>query len=236
MSRGTHADLVREQDVADIVAVRRNNWLSGVVAGLAGLIGAGYLLRGSGPVDVVVGVALLLLAALHATALGSARTPVLVADEHGIRLRVGLTWRGIPWGAVRQVVVEHADNPLREGRLVVVPRDPASTIDDLGGLSRAHLRWNEVWYGAALSVPLGMTTLTDSTDLGADLNALADGRTDVVYLRGHQLAQLDDVVAPPRVDDAPALEPEPVAADPVHDDEELEPQVAQETEPLAEPL
>ncbi|MGZ4611053.1 MAG: helix-turn-helix domain-containing protein, partial [Actinomycetes bacterium] len=235
MSPGTHVGAASELDATDVVAVRRNNWLSGVVAGLAALVGLGYLLRGSGLLDVVVGVVLLLLAALHATALGSARTPVLVADEHGIRLRVGLTWRGIPWGAVRQVVVEHADNPLREGRLVVVPRDPASTLDYLGTLSRMHLRWNELWYGAALSIPLGMTTLTDSPDLGADLSALADGRTDVVFLRGSQLAQLDDVVAPPRTDDHATPEPEEVAADLVEEHADVEP-VAEESAPEPESL
>ncbi|HET6166361.1 MAG TPA: hypothetical protein VFE07_05995, partial [Marmoricola sp.] len=181
----------------NLVAVRRNVWLSGVVAGLAALIGIAYLLRGSG-LGILVGVVLLVVAALNALGVSAARTPVLVADQHGIRLRVGLTWRGLPWGAIRQVVVEHADHPLREGRLVVVPRDPGSTTDHLGTVGRLHLLWNELWFGAALSIPLGMTTLTDSSDLGTDLAALADGRTDVVQLRGRQRAQLDDVPAPER--------------------------------------
>ena len=198
---------------SDVVAVRRNVWLSGVVGGLAALIGLGYLLRATGALDTVVGAVLLAVAAVHGTALRAARTPVLVADGQGIRLRVGTGWRGLPWGAVRQVVVERADSPLRESRLVVVPRDPAS-LDHLDVLGRLHLRWNLLWYGAALSVPLGMTTLTDSTDLAGDLAALAEGRSDVVALRGRRLAQLDDVVAPA---DEPALEPvvepdvEPVA-------------------------
>jgi cytoskeleton protein RodZ len=190
-----------EPEAADTVVIRRNLWLSGVVAVLAALIGLGYVLRGSTVLDTVAGVVLLLIAAVHAAALGPARSPVLVADEHGIRMRVGLAWRGLPWGSVRQLVVEHADNPLREGRLVVVPRDPGTTLDRLDGLARLHLRWNELWYDAALSVPLGMTTLTDSADLGGDLATLADGRTDVVHLRGRQLAQLDEVVAPPRDDE-----------------------------------
>jgi hypothetical protein len=212
MSTGTsaaaHAAAVEHEH--DVVAIRRNAWLSGVVGGLSALLGLAYLLRASSVLDTAVGVVLLLLAVLHGTALGAARTPVLVADEHGIRLRIGLTWRGLPWGAVRQVVVEHADSPLREGRLVVVPRDPASALDYLGGVARLHLRWNHLWYGAPLSVPLGMTTLSDTTDLGGDLVDLADGRTDVVYLRGRQLAQLDEVVSPPRETHGsdPASDPE----------------------------
>lgn len=200
MSTGTsaaaHGSAVEHEH--DVVAIRRNAWLSGVVGGLSALLGLAYLLRGSSVLDTAVGAVLLLLAVLHGTALIAARTPVLVADEHGIRLRIGPTWRGLPWGAVRQVVVEHADSPLREGRLVVVPRDPGAALDHLGGVARLHLRWNHLWYGAPLSVPLGMTTLSDTTDLGGDLADLAAGRTDVVYLRGRQLAQLDEVVSPPR--------------------------------------
>ena len=199
MSTGTSAavDAVDLADDHDVVAIRRNAWLSGAVGGLSALLGMAYLVRGSGPVDVLVGIVLLVLAAVHASALVAAQTPVLVADEHGIRLRIGPTWRGLPWDSVRQVVVEHADSPLREGRLVVVPRDPGSALVRLGGLARLHLRWNHLWYGAGLSVPLGMTTLTDTNDLGGDLNDLAAGRTDVVYLRGRQLAQLDEVVCGP---------------------------------------
>ena len=200
MSTGTSATVhaADPEEDRDVVVIRRNAWLSGVVGGLAALLGLAYLVRGSGPVDAVVGVVLLLLAAVHGTALSAARTPVLVADQHGIRLRLGLTWRGLPWGAVRQLVVEHADSPLREGRLVAVPRDPGAALAHLGRLARLHLRWNHLWYGAGLSVPLGMTTLTDTNDLGGDLADLAAGRTDVVYLRGRQLAQLDEVVSPPR--------------------------------------
>lgn len=204
---------VVETATGDLVAVRRNVWLSGFVAGLAALVGAGYLTRGSSVLDTVVGIVLLAIAGVHATALVSARTPILVADEHGIRLRIGLTWRGLPWGAVRQVVVEHADNPLREGRLVVVPRDPDATLEHLDALARLDLRWNELWYGAPLSVPLGMTTRTDSPDLGADLSTLADGRADVVHLRGRQLAQLDDVPVPTR-----AAENDPTEADGIEGD------------------
>lgn len=190
-SRATSAGLV--PDTLEYVAIRRNIWLSSAVAGVAALVGLAYLLRGTGTLDIAVGVVLVVLAGVHGAGLMSARTPVIVADEHGVRLRIGLAWRGLPWGSVRQVVVEHGDVVLREGRLVVVPRDPASTLDYLGPLGRLHLRWNELWYGAPLSVPLGMTTLTDSADLAAELTALADGQTDVVQLRGRRRARLDEV-------------------------------------------
>jgi cytoskeleton protein RodZ len=206
------------------VAIRRNVWLSGAVAGLAALLGLAYLVRGSSILDTVAGVALVLLAILHATALVSSRAPVLLADDQGIRLRLGLTWRGLPWGSVRQVVVERGDTVLREGRLVVVPRDPSSTLDYLGSLGRLHLRWNQFWYGAPLSVPLGMSTVSDSTDLAGDLGVLAGGRADVVQLRGNQLAQLDEV---------PASGWREVSEEPADSTEQIDVEPTAESEPVA---
>ncbi|MCW2854734.1 MAG: helix-turn-helix protein [Marmoricola sp.] len=186
------------QDEGTLVALRRNVLLSGVVGGLALLLGVAYLLRSSSGFDTLIGLLMLGIAALHLPTLIAARTPILVADDHGLRLRVGLAWRGLPWRSIRQVVVETADSPLREGRLVVVPRDPEALLDHLGTIDRLHLRWNEFWYGAELSLPLGVTTLADSPDLASDLIALAHGRTDVVALHGRHIAQLDEV--PPRAE------------------------------------
>jgi cytoskeleton protein RodZ len=185
------------QDEGSLVALRRNVLLSGIVGGLALLLGAAYLLRSSSGFDTLIGLLMLGIAVLHLPTLVAARTPILVADDHGLRLRIGLAWRGLPWRAIRQVVVETADSPLREGRLVVVPRDPEVLLDHLGPIDRVHLRWNEFWYGADLSLPLGMTTVADSPDLASDLIALADGRADVVALRGRKIAQLDDVPTRP---------------------------------------
>ncbi|HEX4190315.1 MAG TPA: RodZ domain-containing protein [Marmoricola sp.] len=188
-----HDGLVEPHDaVEDLVAIRRNVLLSGVVGGLSMLLGIAYLVRGQSAFDVLLGLLLVAIACLHLPALVSARTPVLVADDHGIRLRIGLTWRGLTWGSIRQVVVEYADSPLREGRLVLVPRDPKVAFNHLGLLAEAHLRWNNVWYGAPLSIPLGMTTLIDSADLAADLASFADGRVEIVNLRGRELSRLDD--------------------------------------------
>lgn len=206
----------------DLVAIRRNLLLSGVVGGMAVLIGTAFLVRGSWALDGLLGVLLLGLGALHLAGLASWRVPVLVADEQGIRLRLGWSWRGLPWAAIRQVVVEHPESPLREGRLVVVPRDLASIDDGLDLLAGLHLRWNRLWYGAALSVPLGMSTYTDTPDLASDLRALTAGRIDVAELRGKQLANLGEV--PPR-----AREHEPTRQDASeHVPEEERPLVAHE--------
>ncbi len=205
VATGKHRDL--DHDAGDLVAIRRNILLSGVVGVLAALIGLAFLVRSEWAMDRPLGLLLLLLAATHLVALASWRVPVLVADGQGIRLRLGFSWRGLPWGSIRQVVVERAESPLREGRLVVVPRDLAGTADALDPLGRLHLRWNRLWYDAPLSVPLGMTTFTDTPDLARDLRALSGGRVDIADLRGSQLANLAEVptraraVTPPAADD-----------------------------------
>ncbi|RNL79767.1 RodZ domain-containing protein [Nocardioides marmorisolisilvae] len=209
--RNSHSNAHFDADDHDVVSLRRNVLLSGVVGGLAMLLGLAYLIRGSSPFDVIIGLLMVLVAGWHLPALAAARLPVVVADDQGLRLRIGYTWRGLPWSAVRQVVVEYAESPLRDGRMVVVLRDPSRLLDGLGSVAQAHLRWNELWYGAQLAFPLGMATVTDSTDLAADLELHAAGRTEVVSLRGRDLSNLDEppvqerpepLVAPTWVPDA----------------------------------
>ncbi len=214
MSQGVDTEVRSgpEPEGATEVVIRRSVLLSGVVGGLSMLLGIAYLVRAGSALETILGLALVGLAALHLPALASARIPVVVADTYGIRFRVGLTWRGLPWSDVRQVVVEYADSPLGEGRMVVVPRDPESVLDCAGELARTHLRWNRLWYGAPLSVPLGMTTAVDGPDLAADLKLLAAGRAEVVNLRGRDLAHLDDVPSRHRNDEAPAFAPPAVEA------------------------
>jgi cytoskeleton protein RodZ len=206
----------------DLVSVRRNVLLSGVVGGLSLLLGLAYLIRGSSGFDVLLGLLLLAVAVLHLPALAWGRTPVLVADDQGIRLRIGLDWRGMPWTSLREVVVEYADSPLREGRLVLVPRDPKATFNNLGLLAEAHLRWNNLWYDAPLSIPLGITTVVDVRDLAAELAALADGRVEIVNLRGRELSRLDEVPAhpvtdPPEGPEGLVLDEQPVPYEPDED-------------------
>ena len=55
-----------------------------------------------------------------------ARTPLLVADAQGVRIRLGRTWRGLPWGALAQVEHRPRRGLLRDGRLVVVAHNLAA--------------------------------------------------------------------------------------------------------------
>ncbi|RNL65047.1 DUF4115 domain-containing protein [Nocardioides marmoriginsengisoli] len=197
----TETDAVHElEHDENLLAVHRNVLLSGVVGGLALVLGLGYLIRGSSFFDALIGLLLLAVAALNLPAVVAARTPVLVVDDQGIRFRIGFSWRGLPWQDVRQVVVESPETLLREGRLVIVPRDRSATADYQGPVAQAHLRWNQYWYGAPVALPLGMTTVTDSIDLAADLDVLAAGRTEVVGVQGRQLAPLDEVQPRPAAD------------------------------------
>ncbi len=184
----------------------RGKWRLDATMGLLALgVGAAFLLRSGSWFDALAGGVLLLLAAGHLGAALSARAPVLVADAQGIRIRIGGAWRGIPWQAIRQVVVERRGSVLAEDRLVLVPREP-EVLEGLGTQNRfrgrAHLRWNTLWYGAPLSLPVGLTAESDSEDLVADLSALAGSTTEIVRLRGGaQRARLEEM---------PHARPEPV--------------------------
>ena len=46
-----------------------------------------------------------LVAVAHLAALLDARTPLLVADDLGVRLRLGRSWAGLTWGSLRRVQV-----------------------------------------------------------------------------------------------------------------------------------
>lgn len=176
------------------IAIRRNVALFAIVGAAAVGLSYAFLSRGEGFLDAVLGSVLLLVGALHLFALVGARNPLLVADEDGISVRVGLVWLELPWTSVRQVVVEQPDSWLRDGRVVVQPRH-SDDLHGLGVFGRIHLTWARRWYGAPLGVPIAMTTTSSSDGLVEDLGRLANGRTDVVALRGRHLASLAEVPA-----------------------------------------
>ena len=145
------------------IEVRRNARVSAVAAGLTGLVTAAYFVRAAGGgsvVDWLVFVVLGALTAAHLHSLRDARTPLFVADEQGVRVRTGRTWRGMPWSELDEVEHLPRRGLLRDGRLILFPEDGSQHV----------------------ATPLGLvTTVTGADgDLTAALAALAGDRCAIV--------------------------------------------------------
>ncbi len=115
-----------------------------------------------------------------------ARTPLLVADAQGVRIRLGHTWRGLPWSAVHHVEHTPRRGVLRDGRLVVVAHNEELVLDELDARGRRQAGLSRRLYGAPLAVPLGLATrvLGGGDDLAAALDRVALRSTEVVVLDG----------------------------------------------------
>ncbi|HET8604712.1 MAG TPA: helix-turn-helix domain-containing protein [Marmoricola sp.] len=176
------------------LVVRRNAALSGAVGVAASAMAIAYVWRassGGALWDWLIFAVMAVVGAAQLAALVDARTPLLLADSLGVRVRLGKEWRGLPWSALDQVVVERRESMLRDGRLVLSPRDLAGALDGLDRGARRQVTRTQRWYGAPLAVPLAVTTRVNTDRLVDDLAELAAGRTDVVLLRGKELANLD---------------------------------------------
>ncbi|WP_435741615.1 helix-turn-helix domain-containing protein [Nocardioides sp. SYSU DS0663] len=179
------------------IVVRRNAPLSAAVGGLASAVAIAYLARATGSgawIDWVLCLVMSGLAAAHLLGLLDARSPLLVADDHGVRIREGRAWHGMTWDSL--LSVEHLPRRglLRDGRLDVVATGPDGAEQ-------------------VLSVRLSMATTVVSAepDLTAVLLDLTRGRTEVVEL-DPTLPLDEEIDAPDEVVDAE----EPAA--PMHED------------------
>ena len=166
------------------VEVRRNVGLSAGVAGFAALLTVAFAARaftgGTGLDWLAFGV-LALVTIAHVAALVDGRAPLLVADEHGVRLRQGAQWRGIAWPDID--CLEHLPRRglLRDGHLLVDGYDDRQLV-----------------------VPLTLATRVVGAETGtlSDVLAeLADGRADVTEV----VPGLADDGAPAREDSVPQL-------------------------------
>ncbi|HEY6934759.1 MAG TPA: RodZ domain-containing protein [Marmoricola sp.] len=201
------------------LVVRRNAALSGAVGVAASAMAIAYVWRASAGGafwDWLIFALMALVGSVQLAALVDARTPLLLADTLGVRVRLGKEWRGLPWSALDQVVVERRESVLRDGRLVFSPRDLAGALDGLDRSARRQVARTQRWYGAPLAVPLAVTTRVNTARLVDDLAELAAGRTEVVLLRGKELANLE---APQTVEE-PAPEPRGETTDPTEQVEE----------------
>ncbi len=168
------------------VEVRRNALVSGVLGLASSAMAIAYLRRaadGGAALDWVLCLLLAVLAALLLRGLLDARTPLLVADEMGVRIRLGAQWRGLPWEAIDRVLVTPRRGLLRDGRIVVGLVHVQRATEGLEGRARRAARLNHKMYGAALAVPVGLTTrVSGEGDLADRVAELSHGRAEVVTL------------------------------------------------------
>lgn len=215
-----------------VLEVRRN----GLVAGLVGVISAGvaiaYLARATqsgAALDWVLALCLGLLAAAWLRALIDARTPLLVADGHGIRIRLGRSWHGLVWSEVGHVDHFARRGLLRDGRVVVVPADEAGFAEALDAGGRREFAMSRRLHGAPLAVPLGMnTTVTGpEADVLRSLELLAAGRSPIVDVRETPPEPVPEPEAHAAPETEPVTEPEPAAVAVAEPESLAEPELAE---------
>jgi hypothetical protein len=183
--------------------VRRRAGLAVALGAGASLVAVAYLARAVGDgglLDWALSVVLGLIGVVNLAALLDARTPLLVADDLGVRLRLGRTWVGLPWAGLEHVEHRPRGGWWSDGLLVLRPRYVQRVVEDLDPAARRIARVNRRMHGAPLAVPLGMATRVSGggADVAAALRDLADGRTLVT-----QPVPAAPAVAAPLPDDPP---------------------------------
>lgn len=106
--------------------IHRRVGIYGLLGGWCLVLAAGFAWlaydSGSTAVWVVAGV-LGLLALIHLWGLLDARTPLFVADGHGVRMRDGRAWIGLLWSEMGDIRIEGRDGVRHDPRVKVVPAD-----------------------------------------------------------------------------------------------------------------
>src|SRR6478752_6818104 len=195
----------------DPVEVRRNGGLAALVGGLGSALGIAYLARATASGSWLDWLLVLVMGGLgvaHLFAFVDARTPLLVADTQGVRIRLGRTWRGMPWGALARVEHLPRRGAFRDGRLVLVPRNTERVLEELDRSGRRQSRIAQRLYGAPFAVPLALSTRV--TGAGEDLTAA------LVRLAGDPAAVVEVAQAQVEIPEAeaPAVEQEDVPVAP----------------------
>ncbi|HET6653374.1 MAG TPA: helix-turn-helix domain-containing protein [Nocardioides sp.] len=198
------------------VVVRRNAAFAAAIGAAASAIAIAYLWRAiqsGAALDWALCVVITLVAGFHLKGLLDARTPLAVADELGVRIRLGAQWRGLPWDAVAAVEVLPRRGLLRDGRLVFRPHSLERALDGLETPGRRAAALNQKLYGAPLAVPMGLTTRTSAprAALADELAALVRGRTTVEVLLPEPPEPLG--LPEPPVDETPAVDVEPAGVE-----------------------
>jgi cytoskeletal protein RodZ len=181
--------------VPEPVEVRRNAAVAAVLGVASAAVAIAYLWRiggGGTAFDVLLCLVMTGFAVVFLHSLLDSRTPLLVADEMGVRLRLGSQWRGLPWEAIDRVVVHPRKGLLRDGRVLISLVHVTRTIEGLDGRARRHAMLNRKLYGAALAVPLGLATRLE----GSDQEGLSDRFQSLAQDRAEVLTVLDTPETP----------------------------------------
>ncbi|HET7430578.1 MAG TPA: helix-turn-helix domain-containing protein [Nocardioides sp.] len=188
-----------------LVEVRRRAGLAVGLGAGASLVAVAYLARaasGGAVGDWVLGAVLGLIGIANLAALLDARTPLLVADDLGVRLRLGRTWVGLPWGGLQELEHRPRRGWWRDGLLVVRTHYVQRVLEDLDPGARRVAGLNRRLHRAPLSVPLGLGTrvVGADPDLVSALRHLAGERTPVVEVRPEEAPTEDLVIDDPVTD------------------------------------
>ena len=190
----------------DAVEVRRN-------AGLAAALGAGasglaiaYLARaigGGGALDGALALVMGLIGGYWLLTFVDARTPLLVADAHGVRIRLGRNWRGLPWSAVRSLEHTPRRGLLRDGRLVIRAHNEEKLLAELDAAGRRRAAVATRLHGSPFALPLGLSTR--AVGAGDDLSAALDRvarETGAVVVLDQAEPDVPEIVETPDPDSA----------------------------------
>ena len=117
------ADVQETAGLVPPVEVRTDARLAAAVGGVASIVAIAYLARavggGGGWLDWALVLVTGAIAVAHLQSLVDARVPLLVVDDHGVRLRKGRTWHGLPWQDIECVEHQPRQGLLREYRRVL---------------------------------------------------------------------------------------------------------------------
>ena len=164
------------------VEIRRRAALMALVSVAALGVGLAYAWRFTDTesgLALVVAVVLLAVGIGHGLASADALTPLLVADDTGLRVRLGPDWVGLAWEQLERVEVANRGR-FTDGQVAVLPRDLGDALDTVSWRGRLGARFNRFAYDAPLVVPFGLTTRASVVDLASSLTRLAAGRAAVV--------------------------------------------------------
>jgi hypothetical protein len=204
------------------LAVRRRAGLMGLLtaASLVFAVAYGWVyLRTDDARALAVSAVLAAVGVLQAWGWRRARQPMLVADGHGVRIRLGARWAGLAWSDIERVEVSER-GPVRDGRIAVVARSLGSALADAGPRARMSAWLNRRTYGEPLAVPYGLTTTVSAVDPAGAIERLSAGSVAVV--------RVGDL-------DAGPAEPAVVVTAPADNDSEPGSGTASESTKIAQP-